>query len=237
MCHFVYWTKTFTQDTEFPSQEIIPGNSLMVQWLRLGVFTAVGLGLTPGQGTKIPQAMQHSRKEGRKEEVVEWLWGFWQICVQSPALLVTNTATWGKGFKLSELQFPHLPSGDTFHLLPGLPEDMEMVGCSGKWFCPRKVLGYCLCFCKMCASFWKKKKKWASVHLPRWQNFILKSEEWNIHTSWCLNGIWIPTQPFTGHVTLNEWLNLPLLHFLACKMREEIFIWHIVFSRDNYYYC
>ena len=40
----------------------------MVQWLRLGVFTAVGLGLTPGQGTKIPQAMQHSRKEGRKEE-------------------------------------------------------------------------------------------------------------------------------------------------------------------------
>ena len=60
--------KTFTQDTEFPSQEIIPGNSLMVQWLRLGVFTAVGLGLIPGRGTKIPQAMQHGRKEGRKKE-------------------------------------------------------------------------------------------------------------------------------------------------------------------------
>ena len=32
--------------------------SLRVQWLGLCGFTAVGLGLIPGQGTKIPQAMQ-----------------------------------------------------------------------------------------------------------------------------------------------------------------------------------
>ena len=31
-------------------------SSLVVQWLGLGAFTAVGLGSIPGQGTKIPQA-------------------------------------------------------------------------------------------------------------------------------------------------------------------------------------
>ena len=30
------------------------GNSLVVQWLGLGVFTAVGLDSIPGRGTKIP---------------------------------------------------------------------------------------------------------------------------------------------------------------------------------------
>ena len=34
----------------------------MVQWLGLGTFTAVGLGLIPGQGTKIPQAVRHGLK-------------------------------------------------------------------------------------------------------------------------------------------------------------------------------
>ena len=34
------------------------GNSLMVPWLGLGAFTAVGPGSIPGQGTKIPQAMR-----------------------------------------------------------------------------------------------------------------------------------------------------------------------------------
>ena len=32
------------------------GNSLVVQWLGLGAFTAKGLDSIPGQGTKIPQA-------------------------------------------------------------------------------------------------------------------------------------------------------------------------------------
>ena len=34
---------------------LINGNSLAVLWLGLGTFTAVGLGLIPGRGTKIPQ--------------------------------------------------------------------------------------------------------------------------------------------------------------------------------------
>ena len=38
------------------------GNSLAVQWLGLGAFTAMGLGSIPGQGTKIPQAVQHGQK-------------------------------------------------------------------------------------------------------------------------------------------------------------------------------
>ena len=33
------------------------GNSLVVQWLGLHIFTASGLGSIPGQGTKIPQAI------------------------------------------------------------------------------------------------------------------------------------------------------------------------------------
>ena len=39
-------------------KEIISGNSLAVQWLGPGAFTAEDLGSIPGQGTKIPQAAQ-----------------------------------------------------------------------------------------------------------------------------------------------------------------------------------
>ena len=37
----------------------------MVQWLELHAFTAEGLGSIPGQGTKIPQAMQYGQKKKR----------------------------------------------------------------------------------------------------------------------------------------------------------------------------
>ena len=36
----------------------IPGTSLAVQWWRLHAFTARGTGLIPGQGTKIPHAIE-----------------------------------------------------------------------------------------------------------------------------------------------------------------------------------
>ena len=39
------------------------GNSLVVQWLGLHIFTASGLGSIPGQGTKIPQAASHGQKK------------------------------------------------------------------------------------------------------------------------------------------------------------------------------
>ena len=39
------------------------GNSLVVQWLRLGAFTAVALSSVPGWGTKIPQATWYSQKK------------------------------------------------------------------------------------------------------------------------------------------------------------------------------
>ena len=41
---------------------ICSGNSLAVQWLGLGAFTAEGPGSIPGQGTKILQATWHSKK-------------------------------------------------------------------------------------------------------------------------------------------------------------------------------
>ena len=49
-----------------PEQEN-PRTSLAVQWLRLCVSNAGGVGLIPGQGTKIPHTAQHSqKKKGRK---------------------------------------------------------------------------------------------------------------------------------------------------------------------------
>ena len=39
-----------------PFKKRMSGNSLAVQWLGLGTFTAEGLGSVPGQGTKILQA-------------------------------------------------------------------------------------------------------------------------------------------------------------------------------------
>ena len=52
----------FPLDAAHPSREYFEfknsayGNFLVVQWLGLGAFTAEGLGLIPGWGTKIPQA-------------------------------------------------------------------------------------------------------------------------------------------------------------------------------------
>ena len=45
----------------------ITGNSLVVQSLGLGAFTAKGPGSTPGQGTKIPKAAWLSQKK-----VISW---------------------------------------------------------------------------------------------------------------------------------------------------------------------
>ena len=54
------------------------GTFQMVQWLRLSTSTADGIGSSPGWGSNIPQAGQHSpktliqvlkeRKEGRERE-------------------------------------------------------------------------------------------------------------------------------------------------------------------------
>ena len=42
------------------------GNSLAVQWLGLGAFTAGDPGLIPGWGTKILQAMRLGQKKKKK---------------------------------------------------------------------------------------------------------------------------------------------------------------------------
>ena len=44
-----------------------PWNSLVVQWLGLGSFTAVGPGSIPGLGTKILQAMHRGQKKKKKK--------------------------------------------------------------------------------------------------------------------------------------------------------------------------
>ena len=44
------------------------GISLVVQWLNCVLPVRGGVDLTPGQGTKIPQAVQNSQKKKRKKE-------------------------------------------------------------------------------------------------------------------------------------------------------------------------
>ena len=43
-------------------------NSLAVQWLGLGGFTALGPGFSTNQGTKIPQAVLHGQNQPNKKE-------------------------------------------------------------------------------------------------------------------------------------------------------------------------
>ena len=46
----------------------LKGNSLAVQWLGLGAFTAGAQGSIPGWGTKIPHDAQHSQTEKKKQQ-------------------------------------------------------------------------------------------------------------------------------------------------------------------------
>ena len=49
------------------------GTSLAVQWLRLCTSTAGGTGSIPGQGTKIPHAMQCNQKKKKKVAMINML--------------------------------------------------------------------------------------------------------------------------------------------------------------------
>ena len=43
-------------------KSLVTGTSLMVQWLKFQAPNAGGMGLIPGQGTKIPHAARHGKK-------------------------------------------------------------------------------------------------------------------------------------------------------------------------------
>ena len=47
------------------------GNSLAVQWLGLCILTTKGPGLTPGWGTKIPQASRHGQQNQRSKNEIK----------------------------------------------------------------------------------------------------------------------------------------------------------------------
>ena len=52
-----------------PSEDsVMRGTSLVVQWLRLHVSTAGGMGLIPGQGPKILYAVVQQKQKTKKEE-------------------------------------------------------------------------------------------------------------------------------------------------------------------------
>ena len=82
------------------AEEWTVGAFLMVQWLGLHAFIAVGTGLIPGQGTNIPHAIQPKKKKREREREGEFLkqnkktvyqlkiiWEKWQIKKKSELLL------------------------------------------------------------------------------------------------------------------------------------------------------
>ena len=48
------------------------GPFLAVQGLRLHTSNAEGMGSNPGQGTKIPHAIQHSLKKKKIKKIIMW---------------------------------------------------------------------------------------------------------------------------------------------------------------------
>ena len=48
------------------------GPFLAVQGLRVHTFKAEGMGSNPGQGTKIPHAIQHSLKKKKIIKIIMW---------------------------------------------------------------------------------------------------------------------------------------------------------------------
>ena len=65
LCCFYFLPRK--RKVEFISKTEFLGNSLAVQRLGLGTFNAEDPGSTPGQGTKILQAMLHGQKTKRKQ--------------------------------------------------------------------------------------------------------------------------------------------------------------------------
>ena len=61
------------KDDQTKENYCIPGLhwTLAVQWLRLRASCAGGTGLIPGQGTKIPHAMQQKKKKKKKKELFQ----------------------------------------------------------------------------------------------------------------------------------------------------------------------
>ena len=66
---FPYQSEKATELCKSLLKEIIPGNSLVVQWLELSAFTAWGMGSIPVQGPKIPQVEWHGKNKRHNPSV------------------------------------------------------------------------------------------------------------------------------------------------------------------------
>ena len=62
----------------------------MVQWLRLGTFTAKDLGSIPGQGIKMPQAS----KQGQEKELCNYCWQWASLVAQLVKNPPATRETW-----------------------------------------------------------------------------------------------------------------------------------------------
>ena len=89
--------------------------SLADQWLRLRASTAWGVGLIPGQGTKIPHITQYSRK--KKKATLPPATSPCTLCSSLPSWQAPETGS----------QFPSGHSQGTEQLFPWKPDGHEVL--------------------------------------------------------------------------------------------------------------
>ena len=91
----------------FPNGNPLLRSSWAVQWLRLCAFTAEDPGSSPGRETKIPQAMQHSKRKKKKKYPLP------DVCFHSCCFLLPCNfrcaAPWHFGAKTDFWAFPAWP--------------------------------------------------------------------------------------------------------------------------------
>ena len=124
--------------SSYPHDRELPGNSLVVQWLKLYTFTAKGLGLIPGQGIKIPQVTCCSKKTKRPTSVCVCVFSFsvvsdfvtpWTVAPQAPLSMGFSRQEYWSG-----LPFPPPRDLPDPGIEPGSPE--SPIYCIGRWiFC------------------------------------------------------------------------------------------------------
>ena len=92
----------------FPSGNPLLRSSWAVQLLRLCAFTAEDPGSSPGRGTKIPQATQHSKKEKERKNIPSQIFAFVFVAFPLPCNF-RCAMPWHFGAKTDFWAFPTWP--------------------------------------------------------------------------------------------------------------------------------
>ena len=92
----------------FPSGNPLLRSSWAFQWLRLYAFTAEDPDSSPCRGTKIPQAMQHSKRKKERKNIPLQIFAFVFVAFPLPCNF-RCAVPWHFGAKTDFLAFPAWP--------------------------------------------------------------------------------------------------------------------------------